>query len=50
MVSGKLFSFSNFQTSGNLERDFGIDLKSVSDKLSIQLKLQSFFCGNVDTL
>ena len=33
MISGQLSSFSNFVVFGNLEIDFGINLKKVSDKL-----------------
>ena len=43
MISGKKFSFSNFQILGKLEIDLGIDLKNVFDKLSIPSELRYFF-------
>ena len=37
--SGHFFSFSNFSTFGDLEINFGINLKKYSDKLSLFLDL-----------
>ena len=38
-----VLNFQIFQTSGNLEIDFGIGLENVFDKLSILLELHCFF-------